>query len=106
MGMSTRVHVVMDDDLLRRVDEARGLVPRGAWIKAAVSAKLGDAPVDQVIEAIRKPSEPVREEVPVPRSRPLVRDPRLTTGRGVLEVKRRAEPESEPFYDDVRQEDF
>ena len=57
----------MDGDLLRRVDDARGLVPRGAWIKAAVSAKLGDPPVEQYKAAIRYPGP---EDAPVEAASP------------------------------------
>jgi hypothetical protein len=42
--MSTRLHITMEEDLLARVDELRGDVPRAAWIRGAVRLRAGEAP--------------------------------------------------------------
>ena len=34
--MSTRIHIVVDDELLAAIDEKRGDVPRSAWCRTAL----------------------------------------------------------------------
>lgn len=40
--MSKRIHVVLSDPVLKRVDELRGLVPRSAWINRALEGYLAN----------------------------------------------------------------
>jgi hypothetical protein len=64
--MSTRVHIVLGPDLLERVDSARGLVSRGAWIRDAVRVALGEEPLTQRQVRSSVPREEL-ESVPEPR---------------------------------------
>jgi hypothetical protein len=42
--MRKQIGLKLDTELLKRVDEARGITPRTAWIELALQAKLREAP--------------------------------------------------------------
>lgn len=40
MTVQRSVHLTIDEDLLREVDETRGDVPRNVWVRRAISDRL------------------------------------------------------------------
>jgi metal-responsive CopG/Arc/MetJ family transcriptional regulator len=81
--MSTRIHIVVPDELLGRIDEVRGLVPRSAWIDHALQAYLDsrsnglpfEAERVAVRDAVERGATSVRVEAgSIKSGRPSVRD--------------------------------
>jgi metal-responsive CopG/Arc/MetJ family transcriptional regulator len=72
--MSVRFEMRLDDDLLRRIETARGAVPRAAWIKLAIEEALGNDSAKAARESVKRASEVVyrcpvdgcRSEMPRP----------------------------------------
>lgn len=82
--MATKqINLRLDDSLLARIDEERGLIPRNAWI---VSKLIGTEPIKQ---AFSEPIVPLLGEPPPPKAtRSPEPAPEPTTSRA--DVFRRA----------------
>jgi hypothetical protein len=83
VSMSTRVHIVMEDELVARVDDLRGEVPRGAWIRGAIKMRAGVVPAADEARVIPAGHAEVS----------------TSAGSRLVPVGREL-PESEPFFDD------
>jgi metal-responsive CopG/Arc/MetJ family transcriptional regulator len=73
MSTSTRIHILLPEDTLSRLDAQRGLVPRSSYIRALIAQSLD---VEEDIKGLRE--QPLMEETPakvikvVPASKPGV----------------------------------
>lgn len=69
------VHLYLSDDLLARIDEARGLIPRAAWVRDAIRERLeAEASAPTKVRPKRPKLEDMPELLPKPRRRPKRRE--------------------------------
>jgi hypothetical protein len=59
----TRLEIRMPEDLVERIDRARGLVPRAAWIRQAVEQALGGEPSGQAVKRSATPGVEAKKPV-------------------------------------------
>lgn len=75
--MSTRLHIVVPDELVGRIDAERGLVPRSRWIVALIENALVAAPLvpprERSTGAALEP--PAKTEPEIERPKPRVPPP-------------------------------
>lgn len=98
MANDTRIELRLPTDLLARIDGARGLVPRAAFVRQALEDAVGDGggfpPADTTPAAVPvgrtpHPEVPVSEEAPVAASGERIPS-RPTPPRGQPKAERKA----------------